>query len=179
MSEGGSVKRSQDYTGSGIDTIPDMRLPSPLTENEREIAEEKFKKVAGIDLSGSMLTHTHDVADAGKWGNLVLAAYDALALRCLMAEAALVKAAGHVEDGKLLIAKEAAKGKVLAGPNVLVMFERWERDYVDEILPLLREAGGPAPDEGRYVQVEELRAKRIGARRARERIGREGYGGPR
>lgn len=141
-----------------------FRLPDVLSQNERELA------VAAFMAEGS-------AANPRKWGNLVLVAYDALLVRAQLAELALYRAkllAGDMES--LLRNRGTQSGEQLA-EGIANLAKLYVRDYVEPVLPLLRDALGfeeGQEAEGWYIAAEDTRAKIRGSQKATERLAREG-----
>lgn len=137
----------------------DYKLPDVLSKNERELAVAAF---AGRH------------RDAYKWGNVLLAAYDALVTRVRLAELAVYRA--HLLPGEFepLIAQARKRGRAMTPEEIANLVGRYDRDSAVPLLEPLREAAGftgvPGPW---YPESEEIRAKLIGSKRTQERLVRE------
>lgn len=150
-----------------------VRIPDALSEEDREQAWRAFLAASEADADEA-------ARSAAKWGNVVLAAYDALNMRVRLAELVLYRAMLLQQDLSVLIMREGRKSPprtvdVKAAERMLLDFVR---DYVDPVIVPLREAlGYEAGDEARgwYAGPEEARAKLVGNRRAKERLAREGH----
>lgn len=156
-----------------------VSLPKVLSQDERERARKAFGKAT--QAQAGMEADAQVVADAGRYGNLVIDAYGALLARVRLAELALYRARLLADDQDAII---TLGGKQRAGPpkpeGIANMTRKYVEAYVDPVIEPLREALGFTPGaerEGWYLAPEDARAKLIGNVRAQERLEREGRRG--